>query len=155
MLDSESFQGVATLILTANCEFYSKCKEDIHEFDDILLETLEDKTRVWNVFFQRDNKKKNAAKSFAEHTLNSVKGASGRKDWVQCRKYIIEGTNNSVGALIGQETLNIIMKSLKPVFLLYKKADDLSKEGMDLLIAGACLQAKKELLKNGLYKGAL
>ena len=155
MLDSESFQGVATLILTANCEFYSKCKEDIHEFDDILLETLEDKTRVWNVFFQRDNKKKNAAKSFAEHTLNSVKGASGRKDWVQCRKYIIEGTNNTVIASLGQSTFDIIMKSFKPIFFLIKKEGDLSKDGMDILIAGASLQTKTELLKNGLYEGTL
>ena len=155
MLDSESFQATATLVIMTNCDFYTKCQDEYHEFDDILLETLEDKTRVWNVFFQRDNKKKNAAKSFAEHALNSVSGAAGRKDWVQCRKYIIEGTNNTVIASLGQSTFDIIMKSFKPIFSLYKKKEDLSKEAMDVLIAGASLQARTELMKNGLYEGAL
>ena len=155
MLDNDSFQATVTLVVMTNCQFYTKCQEGYHEFDDILIETLKDKTRVWNVFFQRDNKKKNAAKSFAEHALNSLRGAAGRKDWVQCRKYIIEGTNNTVIASLGQSTFDIIMKSFKPIFLLIKKEGDLSKEGMDILIAGASLQTKTELLKNGLYEGTL
>lgn len=155
MLNFESFQSWSTLILCANSAFYTKCEKENHEFDELLLETLKDRTRVLNVFFQRDNKKKNAAKSFAELALNSVSGAAKRNDWVQCRKYIIEGTNNTIGALIGQEAFKILMKSYKHIFLLFKKEGDLSKDSMEILVAAASLQAKKELLKNNLYKGAL
>lgn len=155
MLNFESFQGWSTLILCANSAYYTKCEEEHHEFDELLLETLKDRTRVLNIFFQRDNKKKNAAKSLAELALNSVSGAAERNDWAQCRKYIIEGTNNTIGALIGQETFKILMKSYKHIFLLFKKEGDLSKNNMEILVATASLQAKKELLKNNLYKGAL
>jgi len=155
MLDNESFQMTATIIISANCKFYTECEKEYHELDEFLLESLKDKTQVFNVFFQRDNKKKNAAKSFAKLALDSVRGAYEREDWVQCRKYIIEGTNNTVSVLIGQGAFDIIMKSYKPIFSLYKKENDLSKDGMDVLIAGAGLQAKTELLKNGLYEGTL
>lgn len=155
MLNFESFQMTSTLIMMTNCKFYKDCEEEYHEFDEILLESLKDKTYVLNIFFQRDNKKKNAAKSFAKLALDSARGAYVRKDWIQSRKYIIEGTNNSTSVLIGQLTFDIIMKSFKPILSLYKKKEDLSKEGMDVLIAGASLQARTELMKNGLYEGAL
>ena len=155
MLNFESFQSWSTLILCANSVYYTKCKKENHEFDEFLLDTLKDRTRVLNVFFQRDNKKKNAAKSFAELALNSVSGAAERNDWVQCRKYIIEGTNNTISALIGQETFKILMKSYKPVFLLFKKEGDLSKSSIEILVAAVSLKARKELLKHNLYKGPL
>ena len=164
MLDLKTTGAVAGRLVLVNCVWFTTCDDKHHEFDEDLLALLRNDTHVFNVFFQRDNAKKNAAKSFAKHALSAVKGlyystdefaTADSDDMLLLRRYITDGTNNAVGALVGVEARDIIMQSYKGIYLMIKNKDSMLEEGMDLLTAGAGLAARTELLKNGLYKGPL
>jgi hypothetical protein len=153
-LNMETSAFWITRYMMANCSYFVECDGE-HEFDEPLMDMLFEETKVLNLFFQRENKKKNAIKEIAMFTIRAAEGAFLRGDNRLGRRYVTDGTNDAAEIALGAKTYEILKSSHAVVCKMLKHEKDYDKEEIVLLIQSSAYSCRRSLAKIGRYKGPL
>ena len=129
--------------------------EGVGETDEMLIELLQDFTKVPNFPFMREKKKKMICKNLANQAIASAIGAEERNDYNQGMLYVANGVLSCYEVIHGKEFMQIVENALKVPLALLEKKNGIRDDEVDALLSASGLMARTELAKNGLYAGPI